>query len=49
MEELVYRCKCGGVFIPVEKTRRKNIPIQGTDTYWYYTWKCSECGKTVSR
>lgn len=48
-QKLFGRCKCGGVFLPVENVVRKGIPIKETDTYTYYTWKCSECGKRVQR
>jgi len=48
--EIVFRCKCGGVFLPVLTTTRKEIYERYTYVISYFqVWKCSECGKEVGK
>jgi hypothetical protein len=44
--EIVYRCKCGGVFLPVAKIYLYAVVKAGKPSV-QVTWKCSECGKVV--
>lgn len=46
MSEIVYRCKCGGVFLPVSKMYLYPIVKDGKQSV-SIIWKCSECGKMI--